>query len=396
MHKLEQILPSILDQATPSTDVENTPLADACNSAVAQPQISQINVPPQDNSAMDGFAFNYDQIEENQPVTVSQIIYAGTSPTPLTPNTAARIFTGSEIPAGADTVVMQENCEYDSELKQVIIKKLPATGDNIRRQGQDIAIGQTVLAQGTRLKPQDIGMLASIGIDKIPTIKKPTVAIFSTGDELVEPGQALTPGKIYNSNRFLLATYLNVLGCNTVDLGIAKDTLEDTINILEKASQYDCIITSGGVSVGEADFVKQAVEHLGKLDVWKLAIKPGKPLAFGNINNTPFFGLPGNPVAVFVTFLLVVKPFLQKTLGNNTPLTTRKFQAKFTVKRPGIRQHYMRVKINAENQLESFPNQSSGILSSVSWADGLAIIPIDTTVQEGDWLDVILLNDSVF
>ncbi|GAB2195965.1 molybdopterin molybdotransferase MoeA [Sessilibacter sp. MAH4] len=395
MNQLIDIINNIVDTAPRISEYETVTLDQALNRVLKNAQVSSIPVPPNDNSAMDGVTINSQQQVPGEWLPISQTIFAGHPPNALTSNTAARIYTGSEIPANADAVAMQEDCEFNEDKTQVKINITLKPGENIRPQGQDIQLGEEIIPAGQRLKPQDIGLLASIGIHEIQVVRKPKVAIFSTGDELVNPGEELAPGKIYNSNQYLLIAALTALGCEVKNLGKAEDTLEATKEILQQAAKADCIITTGGVSVGDADWVKQAVSELGELKNWKLPIKPGKPLAYGIINNTPFFGLPGNPVAVFNTLLLIVKPYLFKMLGSNQPLKTRKFKTNFSHKAPS-RINFLRVKFNEQGDLEKFSNQSSGVLSSVTWADGLAIVPIDKTVKSGDKLDVILLNDSIF
>ena len=395
MISVEQAQLAIFSDLIAKTEVEYIPLQDALGRVLAQDQYSTLSVPPADNSAMDGYAFNVASLKpecENW-LALSQRVPAGQAPQPLEPNTAARIFTGGEIPAGANAVVMQEQCREENG--QVCVPGNIASGNNIRRKGQDINTGDCVRQKGQRLKPQDLGLLASIGCAEVGVIKKLKIAFLSTGDELVEPGDSLAPGQIYNSNRFTLKGLITSLGFESVDIGLVKDTREDTERALIKAASLaDCVITSGGVSVGEEDHVKPAVESLGALDVWKIAIKPGKPLAFGHVQGTPFFGLPGNPVSVLVTFAIMVRPYLQALQGQKPePIRALPLQANFSSKANPKRQEYMRVKINAEGKLDSYRTQSSGALSSTAWADALAVIPPRCEVKPGDTLNTLLFSD---
>jgi len=393
MTPASEALAQILNAARPLTDTELCPLIQAHGRILAAAQQSPLDVPPADNSAMDGYAIRHADLKttgtDQQPFTVSQRIPAGQVATPLEPGTAARIFTGAEIPSGADTVVMQEHCRQEDDT--VYIPTDVVQGNNIRPQGQDIRQGAEVAAAGQRLTPQTLGLLASIGIDQIPVLRRLKVAILSTGDELVEPGQPLEPGQIYNSNRYLLAGLLDKMGITCVDLGRVEDTPEATLQALSRATlEADVILSTGGVSVGEEDHVKHAVEKLGELNLWKMAIKPGKPLAFGRVGDTPFFGLPGNPVSTFITFLLFARPYLQKMQGA-TPLLPQGglMPANFKRPRKSIREEFVRVKVTDDGEMETHPNQSSGVLSSTSWSNAMAVVPIDTAIAEGDLVRVI-------
>jgi len=289
---------------------------DALGRVLAAPVISPIAVPPHDNSAMDGYAVRSADLhpQEVTRMQVSQRIAAGSVGAPLQPQTAARIFTGAPIPAGADAVVMQEEAQQKDDV--VAIMRAASAGENIRRAGEDIAVGATILNDGTRLGPQHIGLAASVGMARLPVYRKLRIATFFTGDELAMPGEALAPGQIYNSNRFTLNSLLRTMDFEPIDLGTVPDSLEATVGVLKQAAQdADVIITSGGVSVGEEDYVKAAVAQLGKIDLWRIAMKPGKPLAFGRIENAAFIGLPGNPVSVFVTFCIFARPFLLRSQG---------------------------------------------------------------------------------
>ncbi|NND67151.1 MAG: molybdopterin molybdotransferase MoeA [Halioglobus sp.] len=391
---LAEALERVLAAAVPTIGVETRRLLDAAGLVLASDITSTLDVPPADNSAMDGYALR--AADAPGPLAISQRIPAGAVPEPLSAGTAARIFTGASVPPGADAVVMQENCaEADGH---VTVTGAVGEGENIRRRGQDIASGETALRRGRRLRPQDMGLLASLGLAEVPVYRPLRVAVLATGDELVEPGAALAhDNQIYNSNRYTLAGLLRGLDLELVDCGIVPDDPESTANALtDAAARADCVITSGGVSVGEEDHVKAQVEKLGRLDLWKLAIKPGKPLAFGRVADTPFIGLPGNPSSVFVTFCLVARPFLLRLQGIDDIEPPRlSARADFEVRRPGKRQDYLRVTVRNDGKelvAQRFPNQSSGVLSSVSHSNALAVVPPGTCVAVGDAVEVLLLD----
>lgn len=391
---LDEALVSVLAAAQPLTETQQRPLIEALGAILAEDVISPIAVPLDDNSAMDGYAIRAADAQSALPV--SQRIAAGSLGAELEPGTAARIFTGAAIPPGVDAVVMQENCIEQGGV--VTINSPVSTGQNIRPRGQDIGRGETVLSRGRRLRPQDLGLLASVGRDRVEVYRPVRVAVLSTGDELVEPGSGeLAGGQLYNSNRYTLAGLLSKLGMEYVDGGIVPDDADATAQALQRAAQSaDCVITSGGVSVGEEDHVKSQVERLGKLDLWKLAIRPGKPLAFGSIGGTPFIGLPGNPTSVFVTFCLVARPFLLQLQGAaDTGLPVLTARAEFDTRKPGGRQDHMRVKLSSGPDgltATRFANQSSGVLSSVSCSDALAVVPAGVVVSPGDNVQVLLLD----
>ena len=390
---LPEALERILATAVADPEREQVSLAAATDRYCAGAIHADIAVPPADNSAMDGYAVASGDVPGS--LFVSQRAPAGSVPVPLAAGTAARIFTGAEIPAGADAVILQEDATVESDRVS-----LPAarSGQHIRRRGDDIQPGDQLVARGQRLRPQDIGLLASVGIDTVWVFAPLSVAVLTTGDELREPGSGeLGPGQIFNSNRLSLAAQIRSLGMNVVDMGNLPDDPGKIGEALERAAKAaDCIVTAGGVSVGEEDHVRGQIEERGVLDVWKLAIKPGKPLAFGQVCGTPIFGLPGNPVSAFVTFALVAKPWLIKRQGGSAAPSPRfPVKAGFSLPRPGTREEFLRVKLSGSGEAmraNLTGSQSSAVLTSLSEADAVAMIVPGKTVAEGDWLEVIPLS----
>lgn len=393
--ELDQALALLLAGAQPVTEVETVSTFDAAGRVLAQSQFSTINVPPLDNSSMDGYAVRCADVSAVGTVLpVSQRIPAGSVGQPLQSGTAARIFTGAPVPAGADAIVMQEYVSFADG--KATFNELPKAGEWIRKAGEDISTGGEVLARGTRLRPQEAGLAASVGLAELPVFRRVRVALFSTGDELVMPGNPLPEGAIYNSNRFLLKGMLEQLGCVVVDFGIVPDKLDATRAALRKAAgedKVDLILTSGGVSMGEEDHIKPAVEAEGSLDHWLVNSKPGRPFAFGRVmtanNEAAFIGLPGNPVSSFVTFLLLVRPFIRKLQGMTVAVETAlptglKLEANFDQPKADRRREFLRARIGADGRLELFPNQSSGVLTSAAWADGLIDNPAGVQIKRGD------------
>ncbi|MDB5800422.1 MAG: Molybdopterin binding domain protein [Rhodocyclales bacterium] len=353
---------------------------------LAEDVLAGLNVPPADNSAMDGYAMRQSDIAcAGMSLPLSQRVPAGSVPEPLLPGTAARIFTGAQIPPGADAVVMQERCVVVAG-DEVRVDIVPKAGENIRRAGEDITVGCQVLDAGTLLRAQELGLAASLGIAQLKVFERMRVAVFFTGDELRMPGEALAPGQIYNSNRFVLNGLLNEMGCDITDLGIVRDDLLATRDALRHAAQHaDLILTCGGVSVGEEDHVKAAVEAEGALQSWRIAIKPGKPLAFGRVGETPFIGLPGNPVSSFVTFQMLVRPYLRRMQGSIDVLPLAlPMRADFAWNRSVPVREFLRVRRNAAGGLDLFHSQSSGVLTSCTWADGLVENAPETMIGHGD------------
>src|ERR1700694_513991 len=378
---VDEALEVLLSRAKAVSELEEIPTLEATNRVLARAQRSTMDVPPMDNSAMDGYAV---RTGDGTRLRVAQKITAGSMGKPLEPGTAARIFTGAPIPPGADGVVMQEHCDVRGD--EVLIKKAPKPGEWIRLAGSDVRKGGEILPAGKRLLPQDTGLAASVGIKTLPVFRKIKLGLFFTGDELVMPGEPLAPGRIYNSNRFTLRRLAEVFGCEVRDYGIVSDSLEATRDVLRRsAAECDVIVTSGGVSVGEADYVKPAVEAEGALLMWKIAMKPGRPLAFGSIKQSFFSGLPGNPVSSFVTSLISARPFLLKTQGVSDVMPRAvDARADFAWPEPDPRREFLRVKWNAQGGLDLYPTQDSAVLTSTAWADGLVDNPAGHAIRKGD------------
>jgi molybdopterin molybdotransferase len=393
---LEDALAALLGAAPSAPRSLTVPLADAQGRILSSAIAASIDVPPQDNSAMDGYALA--SVDAGTALQVSQRIAAGDAPTPLTVGTAARIFTGAPIPNGADAVVLQEDCVLENN--QVQLPTEVRIGQHIRRRAQDTAVGSPLLSAGRRLRPQDLGLLASQGKGTVEVYRPLRVALLSTGSELVEPGAGpLQPGQIYNSNRPMLAGLLRSLGCEVEDLGIVPDSPEATAEALRCGARADLLLSSGGVSVGEADHVREQVALQGAIDVWRIAIKPGKPFAFGRVGDTPFLGVPGNPSSAFVTFVLLAAPFIRAAQGCPAAAPVRyPARADFAAV-GGVRTEFLRAVTSlrdGELWATPFPNQSSGVLSSVSASNALAVLDRRETISHGDAIEVLLLDEMLY
>ena len=402
LRPLDEALQDLLERAQPALPEESVSTFEADARVLTQDLCSPLDVPGHDNSSMDGYALRLADLPAAHGLPVSQRIAAGSAAGALQAGSLARIFTGAPVPAGADAIAMQEDALVLDD-GRVQIKTLPSAGQWIRRRGEDVARGAVVLRRGQRLSPAELGLAASIGFDRLPVARRPRVALLSTGDELVMPGdvapEAMPPGAIYNSNRFFLRALLQRLGCEVTDLGIVPDRREATIEALaEAARSHDLILTSGGVSVGEEDHIKPAVQALGELQLWQIAIKPGKPFAYGRVNRAQgfahFIGLPGNPVSSFVTFLLLVRPFLLRLQGasGHWPGAVM-LPAHFNWPKADKRREFLRVRRNAQGGLDLFDNQSSGVLTSAVWADGLLANPPGRTIAHGDAVAFMALAD---
>jgi len=386
---LERLL--TLAEATPITDVEQVALADGHGRVLAAPLVASLDLPPWPNSAMDGYALRLADWR-GEPLEVTQRIFAGQAPQHLQPGTCARIFTGAPVPPGADCVEMQENAEVLDDGRVRFTEALNV-GQNIRPQGQETRVGETVLVAGTRLNSIKLGLCATLGVAQLSVVRRPRVAVLSTGDELIEPGQPLGPGQIYNSNRTLLIQWLRQVGCEVIDGGILPDNLELTRQRLGGFDNVDLILSTGGVSVGEADFLGHALREEGELALWKLAIKPGKPLTFGHFRGVPVIGLPGNPASTLVTFALLARPYLLRRLGVQDVLPLRfPVPAGFVWRTAGERREYLRARIE-NGRAVLYSNQSSGVLRSAAWAEGLVEVPEGRTLSEGENVNFIPLSE---
>jgi len=386
---VDEALAKLLAGAAPVAETEMLPTLEACGRVLAEAQHSSMNVPSLDNSSMDGYALRAADVKADAPrLKVAQRIFAGFVGQKLEPGTAARIFTGAPIPEGADAIVIQENTATDGD--SIIVKSQPAAGDWIRRVGQDIREGSQILSAGIRLRPQDTGLAASVGIAAMKLRRRVKLGLFFTGDELAMPGEPLPLGRIYNSARFTLPGLARQLGCEVTDYGIVEDTLDATRAMLRRAAaECDIIVTCGGVSVGEADFVKPAVEAEGELLMWRIAMKPGRPLAFGKVRagvkTASFLGLPGNPVSSFVTFVLFARPFILKTQGiARVEPRAISARADFDWTEPDSRREFLRVKWNNAGGLDLYRTQDSAVLTSTVWADGLLDNPERHVIRKGD------------
>ena len=386
---LQQLL--AMAAAAPIREQETLALADCDARVLAQDLVSTLDLPPWPNSAMDGYAVRLADWT-GEPLVVSQRIFAGQAPQPLAAGTCARIFTGAPVPEGADCVEMQENAVVHADERVSFTEPLHL-GQNIRPQGQETTVGERVLTAGTRLGPIELGLAASLGHDGLAVIRRPRVAVLSTGDELVEPGLPLGPGQIYNSNRRVLCAWLSRMGCEVIDAGILPDDLEKTRAQLASLGSVDLILSTGGVSVGEADFLGIALREEGELALWKLAIKPGKPLTFGHFRGVPVIGLPGNPASTLVTFALLARPYLLRRQGvqDVEPLRVE-VPVGFVWPKPGNRREYLRGRIE-QGKAIIYRNQSSGVLRSAAWAQGFVEVLEGTTLEIGDTVNFIPLSE---
>ena len=398
---VDEALEFLLDASVTTEKKESVSLDNSLSRILAFDIHSTINVPGFDNSAMDGYAIALSDnqlLQNNLSFDIVDRIPAGSTGNELNKGCAARIFTGAPIPKGANTVIMQEECEVSEDGVQITIARAIKLNENIRPTGNDIVEDDVILSSGKQIQPQDISLASSVGVGELIVYKKIKVGVFFTGDELVEPGTPLSSGKIYNSNRYALVALLGQVGCEVINLGNIEDKFSATCDALEALeSQCDLIMTTGGVSVGEEDHVKPAVESLGELNLWKIRMKPGKPLAYGKVKQTPFIGLPGNPVSSFVTFCIFSLPFIKKMQGNNNYQSKIiKVKANFECKRAKPRREYARARIDhSENTpvANLYPKQGSDVMSSIVWADGLVEIPENKTFESGELLNYYPLSE---
>lgn len=394
---LDEALSTLLANIRPLPGTESVATLNADGRILAEEVVSALQVPAFDNSSMDGYAVrSADVLQAGSVLTVTQRIPAGHFGQPLLSGQAARIFTGAPVPPGADAIVMQEQTEPTDRSDHIRCVNAVQPGQWIRREGEDVRLGDTVLKRGQKLGPAELGLAASLGLAHLQVATRPKVALFSTGDELVMPGAVapsdMPPGAIYNSNRFFLSALLHRLGCEVSDLGIVPDRREATVAALKTAADHhDLILTSGGVSVGEEDHVKPAVQSLGALALWQIAMKPGKPFAYGHVRRETsagmahFVGLPGNPVSSFMTFLLLVRPLVLALQGAEVHQPVQmSLPAHFDWPKADKRREFLRVRRNAQGGLDLFPNQSSGVLTSMVWGDGVVDNPAGQTIAYGD------------
>ncbi|MBW5288968.1 MAG: Molybdopterin biosynthesis protein MoeA [Candidatus Ruthia sp. Apha_13_S6] len=401
---IDEALEILINSAKITNSAQLIELDNTLNRMLAVDIHANISVPSFDNSAMDGYVINLKENQINTPsglaFEITDRIPAGSTGNALAPGCAARIFTGAPIPKGANTVLMQEECELVENKSKIEVYRPILLGENIRPMGNDIQSGDIILPKGKQLQPQDIALAASVGIDKLKVFHKIKVGVFFTGDELVKPGNTLQQGQIFNSNRYSLVALLSKLGCEVVNLDNIKDTFNATCDALE-VLKSDCnlIITTGGVSVGEEDYIKPAVKKLGQLNLWRIKIKPGNPLTFGSVGRCAFIGLPGNPVSAMVTFLLFARPFIKKMQGASHYLNTAfKTQANFDWYKPKPRREFVRVRLDYTTfptKANLYPKQGSDVLSSMVWADGLIEIPEKTTFKRGEVLNFYPLNEML-
>jgi len=397
MKTFDEALDYLLSKAIPTAKTEQVPIHQALGRTLAQDITSTLNVPPHHNSMMDGYAVRSTEVVAAKDFAVSQRIAAGSVGEPLMVSTVARIFTGAPMPEGADAVVMQEEAVEKEGVVTFSVESVTKK-QNVRHIGEDIAVGDVILAKGHKLRPQDLGLITSIGLGKVSVYKPLVIATFTTGDELVEPGEKADAGKIYNANRYVLAGLVPQLGFELIDLGRVPDCLDATIDVLEQAATVaDVVITTGGVSVGDEDHIKPAVDSIGHLDMWKVKMKPGKPIAFGEVAGKPFIGLPGNPVSAFATFNLFARPFLLAMQGqHHCMIEPIWLKAGFDWTKVGFRRDFVRARLEnreQETRVTLYPNQGSGVLTSTVWADGLAVIPEDTMIAKGDLVAYYPFND---
>lgn len=396
----EQAIELLLKEAEASLPTEKVSVLDALGRVIAEDIISPVNVPPLANSAMDGYALNtQDCLTGTNKFKQSQCIYAGDVGSALTPNTVARIFTGAAIPEQADAVIVQEQTSVEDDW--VCFDGPVKVHQNVRLKGEDVLEGDKVFSVGHRIRAQDMGVIASVGVLTVTVYRLLKVATFFTGEELIEPGDVSKPGKIFDSNRYTIRGLLQAMGCEVIDLGVVRDSLSETQSAMQKAADSaDLVLTSGGASVGDKDLIKTSLAALGEINMWRVAVRPGKPIVLGKVNKTPFIGLPGNPVSLFTVFHLFVAPFIKKQQGMfDLFALSHQIKANFVWPNSGDRKELLRAKLEIDQTGGLIANihskQGSGVLSSTSWADGFVVIPIGHSVNQGDMVEYIAFNDML-
>ena len=391
----------LAERVSPVTEIERVALGEALDRVLAEDLVAEVSVPPHDNSAVDGYAVRFDDLDaeaETRLEVLGRTAAGHPLGRPLGSAEAVRIFTGAVMPEGADTVFMQEDVSVDGD--HVVLPPGLKRGANRRHAGEDVAADATVLVRGHRLRPQDVGLAASVGRTELVVHRRLRVAVFSTGDEVREPGEPLPPGAIYDANRYLLMSLLRSLAGPVTDLGILPDEADEVRAALDEAAEdHDLLITSGGVSVGEEDHVKAAVEALGSLYLWRLAIKPGRPIALGQVKAVPFVGLPGNPVAAMVTFLRFARPLILR-LGGCTQVdpVLYRVRAEFSHSKKANRREWVRARLETGGDgvlvARKFDRHGAGILSSLVESDGLVELPEEMTrLRSGSMVDFLPFSE---
>ncbi|MFR0691564.1 gephyrin-like molybdotransferase Glp [Enterobacterales bacterium AE_CKDN230030158-1A_HGKHYDSX7] len=398
LRPVDEAIAALMDFVPPAPSSVRVDLESALGRILAEDIRSPIDLPLWDNSAMDGYALrSADMGLSGARLKIAGTIAAGeAAQVELQPGQAMRIFTGAPLPPGADSVIAQEDCEVDGDWLQVPVV---AQGSHVRRRGEELCEGAALLSAGKKLRAQDLGLLASVGLDRVNVHRPLRVCLLSSGDELREPGEPLAPGQIYNANRFSVGALLRGWGVEVHDYGVLADTLAASRDALSlAASEWDVLITSGGVSVGDRDYLKQAIRELGELHLWKLKMQPGKPLAFGSIAGKPWIGLPGNPAAALVTALVVARPFLWRAQGRSVvdtlPVT---LPAGFDWPTANSRRQYLRARLELDNngvaRICLHPQQGSAMLRAASWADGLAVVEAGRTLHAGEPLPFLSFSE---
>jgi molybdopterin molybdotransferase len=392
MLEFQEAQQRLADGARAVAQSESVPLRMARSRVLAEDLIATLDLPPADNSAMDGYAIRFADYAADKRLRVSQRGYAGEKPQPLEPGTAARLFTGGLVPAGADTVIMQEDVDANDD--GIVITHAPHAGQHVRKQGEDTRIGRTLLTAGTRLEAAHIALMASQGLPEVRVFARLKIGVLTTGDELVEPGQTRAHEQIFNSNASMLSALIEGMGADVAMVLHARDEEAELRHAFETLkNNTDLIISVGGASVGERDLVKPALQSLGaELALWKVRMKPGKPVALAHIGATPVVCLPGNPVSAFAVFTLLVTPLIRRMQGRDQVFPrVAQVTLRTSTPRKDSREEFLRVRhsvaTGGTSELNPYMHQGSGVVSSLPWADGLARIPADVAVFDGEKVD---------